>query len=292
MATEWLLIPAVGTFLVATFVPRAAVRRGFQAAPLALLAMVVALVGVTAMGLVAAPGRMIDELLRFDVLAVAILGGIGGGLGICCVYTALRQRATGPVITVSSMSILIPIGVAVTLGWDPVPAWWNLVGVALTVAGTAMIHLGKSERPEGERYHWLPLALGAVACSGVSQTAQKYIGVLHPMPAGTARYGFMVAYYVGAVIVVAGFLAWTRQPVQWRVWPFALPQGLNSSSQFLCMLALLQGMNTSVVYITFTGGGIVLVMLISALLLRERYRAPVWIGCVLGVAGIVLVRWK
>lgn len=292
MAIEWLLIPAVGTFLVATFVPRAAVSRGFHAAPLALLAMVVALIGVTVLGVVAAPGRMIDELARLDVLAVALAGGVGGGLGLCCVYTALRQKATGPVITVSSMSILIPIGITVALRWDTLPAWWNLAGVALTVTGTIMIHLGKSERPQGERFHWLPLALGAVVCSGVSQTAQKYIGVLHPLAPGTARYGFMAAYYVFATLIVAGFLLWNRQPMQWRVWSFALPQGFNSSVQFLCMLALLQGMNTSVVYITFTGGGIVLVMLISALLLRERYRTLVWIGCALGVAGIVLVRWK
>jgi multidrug transporter EmrE-like cation transporter len=56
------------------------------------------------------------------------------------------------------------------------------------------------------------------------------------------------------------------------------------------MLVLLQHLSTTLVYITFTGGGIVLITLVSTLLLGERYRPAVWAGCLLGIAGIVLMR--
>ncbi|MCX5660875.1 MAG: DMT family transporter [Planctomycetota bacterium] len=292
MAYEWLFIPAIASFLVATFVPLAAVRRQIQPAPLALLAMLLALLLTFVMGMIAAPRETISQLTDPRLIAVAVVGGAGGGLGLCFVFTALRQRATGPVITISSMSILLPIALGVSLGWDAPPPWWGSLGIALTLAGTALIHLGKSARPEGERFHWLPLALGALACFGVSQTAQKYVGVLLPEAGMTQRFGFMLAYYIAAVLVLGAFLRWLGQSINWRAWPFATGQALSSCVQFLSMLALLQHLRTAVVYISFTGGGIVLVLLISALVLRERYKPIVWLGCALGVAGIVLVRLK
>lgn len=290
MGYEWVFIPAIATFLTATFVPLAAVRRGFQAAPLALLAMLISLLAMTTLGMLAAPDATLAELSSPAVLAVALVGGAGGGLGLCCVFTALRQRATGPVTTVSSMSILVPIAMGLALKWDARPPWWNFMGIALTIAGTLMIHLGKSPRPEGERFHWLPLALGAVVCFGVSQTAQKYIGVLRPQVHAAPRFGFVIAYYVAAVLTLGVFLLTSKQRIAWRAWPFAAGQAATSSTQFICMLVLLQHLRTSLVYITFTGGGLVLVLLISAIVLRERYKPIVWAGCALGLAGIVLVR--
>lgn len=292
MAYEWLLIPAIGTFQVATFIPRAAVARGFHPAPLAFLAMCISLAFVSALGFAIDPARTVEQLTQPDSLLIALAGGGGGGLGLCCVYTALKQRATGPVITVASMSILLPISLGVALHWDQAPRWWNYAGVALSLIGTLLINLGKAKPVEGERFDWVFLALGAVVCSGISQTAQKYIGVCHPLPPGTARYGFMIAYYLAAVLVLSLFLAWLRQPITWRVWPYAAGQGLNSCAQFVCMLMLLQHVNTAVVLVTFTGCGIVLVMLLSAAVLRERYRPLVWIGCAISIVGLVTVHWK
>lgn len=288
---EWLLIPAVGTFLVATFGARAAMQRRFDAAGLALFSTVLTLIASTAAALLLAPCDSLDQLRRPAAIIIAMVGGIGGGAGTCFTYVALRQKATGPVTTIVSMSILVPIVLAFLGGWDSAASTgWNLLGVILAIAGTSVIHLGRTADRADERFHWSGLALAAMLCFGVSQAAQKYITVVDPLPAGQPRYGFMVVYNLTASLALLAYLLKAGQRFQWRAWPFGLALAAASFFQFVCMLVLLQHVNTALVYITFTGGGIILVLLISTLMLGERYRPIVWVGCILGIAGIVLVR--
>lgn len=288
---EWLLAPAVGTFLVSTFVARAAMLRGLNAATLTLFAMVLSMLASTAAGMIHAPAGLLEQLRQPAVVVVAIVGGGAGGAGMCANLIALRQGATGPVTTIASLSILVPIGLAFLFGWDDGPfTVYRLAGVILAVSGTTIIHFGRAPPLENERFHWSGLAIGAMLGYGVSQAAQKYVTVIDPLPGGEPRYGFMAAYYLAATLALLAYSCKTRRAVQWRSWSFALGLAAASFAQFLCMLVLLQHVGTALVYITFTGGGTILVLLVSTLILGERYRPFVWAGCLLGIAGIVLVR--
>jgi hypothetical protein len=120
---EWLLIPAVGTFLVATFCSRAAMRRGFEAVPLALLTMTISFLLTLGAALLLAPSGWLAEARQPGTIWIAAGGGTAGGVGLCLIYAALRHRATGPVATLGSMSILVPIAYGLILGWD---ARWDL----------------------------------------------------------------------------------------------------------------------------------------------------------------------
>ena len=220
-----------------------------------------------------------------------------GSIGLCFIYTALRQRATGPVVTLSSMSILVPILFALALGWDVPLGPVQALGSILTIIGTIAIHAGRSSRPEGERYHWIGLAIGALLCFGFSQAAQKYITVIHPnketlsvQVALANRYVFMATYYLAGGLALFLYLLSTRQSLQRRALPYAFLLSLSSVCQFICMLTLLQHVSTARVYITFSGGGSILILFASAWLLHERYSSKVWIGCLLGITGIVLMR--
>src|ERR1051325_7758106 len=285
---EWMLLPAVGTFLFGTFTSRAAVQRGLQVAPLALLTMSFSLVLTILLALCLAP-RALFQQWQADSTVVALVGGAAGGIGLCFSFTALRQRATGPVTTISAMSIVVPIALGLIAGWDAAPGLTKGIGAALTLAGTVTINIGKSPRPEGERFHWIGLALGALLCFGISQASQKYITVIHPQQGHDARYGFMASYYIAASVTLAIYVLTRSQKVSARHLPYAFCLGINSLVQFVSMLMLLQHVSTAVVYITFTGGGIILVLLVSSLVLEERYKPAVWLGCILGAAGIVLM---
>src|SRR5262245_1135740 len=139
MHYEWLLLPAIATALVATFAPRAAMSRGFEPAPLAFLAMLFSFALATTIGVIFAPHQVIEQLARRASLLTALGGGAAGGAGLCFMYAALRQRATGPVITLASMSILIPILLGYACRWDDPPGIWNILGIVLTLAGIAAI---------------------------------------------------------------------------------------------------------------------------------------------------------
>ena len=288
---EWLLAPAVGTFLVATFTARSAMRRGLDAAALALSAVVLSMLASIAAGLIHSPASLLKQLGQPATIVLAIVGGVAGGAGMSANFIALRQGATGPVTTITSLSILVPIGLAFLGGWDDSPFTASrLAGVILALVGTTIIHIGRGPQLENERFHWSGLAVAAMLCYGVSQAAQKYVTVVDPLPGSEPRYGFMAAYCFAATLVLLAYLQKVRRPVQLRAWSFALPLAAASFIQFLCMLVLLQHVETALVYITFTGGGALLVLLISTLVLGEQYRPFVWTGCLLVIAGIVLVR--
>ncbi|MBI3985567.1 MAG: DMT family transporter [Lentisphaerae bacterium] len=287
---EWLLIVAVGTALSATFTARAAMKRGFTPAPLALMTMTQSFLFVVVLtGLMAAPGT-VARTFAFDSMGVALVGGMVGALGLCCSYPALRQASTGPASTVMSMSVLVPIVAGLLAGWDPPLSRIKWVGCVLTLVATAAIHLGKSARAAGERYHWVWLATGAMLCFGVSQAAQKFITVLHPLTGGEPRYLFMATYYFACMPTLLVYIKLKGLRLEWRAWPYAMGLALSSFVQFLTMLVLLQHVSTALVYITFNGGSIVLILLVSAFMLGERYRPLVWIGSILGIVGIVLMR--
>lgn len=294
---EWLLIPSIATSLVATFVPRAAVQRGLQSPALACWAMSISFLITAVLAAVFSPRSAYAETLQPATLWIAVIGGTAGSAGICFIYAALRQRATGPVVTIASMSILVPILFAMILKWDVPMGPSQILGSLLTIIGTIAIHAGRSARPEGERHHWIWLAIGALLCFGFSQAAQKYITVVHPtqdaIPAQAAlagRYVFMAAYYLAGGLVLFLYLFSIRQPLQRRALPYACWISLSSVCQFICMLLLLQHVSTAKVYITFSGGGSILILFVSTWLLRERYKPLVWIGCLLGITGIVLMR--
>jgi drug/metabolite transporter (DMT)-like permease len=287
---ELLLIPAAGTYVGATFLARAAGLRGVRSAPLALLAMGTSLLVACGALVAAAGGAPLRKLYLPGMLWVALPGGFAGALGLCCSFMALRQRATGPVSVVSSMSVLVPIGMALALGWDAALGPARVAGALLAVGGLTLINLARGARVEGFRFHWLPLALGAMLAFGISQTAQKYITVLYPDLGPRSRLVFMAVYYAVCTVTLAAYLLCVREGVERRAVPFAAGLALCSFVQFGCMLILLQHVPTARVYITFTGGGNIAVLLVSAGLLKERYSALAWLGCLAGVAGIVLLR--
>jgi drug/metabolite transporter (DMT)-like permease len=289
-AYELLLLPAVGTALLVTFAARGAMLKGFQAAPLGLFAMGVCFLATGAAAALFASPQSFAETWGPDTVWVPLVGGLAGAVGVCFSYTALRQRATGPVTTISQMSVLWPVGLSLLAGWDARPGLVRLLGAVLTLSGIAVINMGKSPRPEGERFHWIGLAVGAMVCFGVSQSAQKYITVLHPQPSSEPRYVFMATYYFACALALLAYTFLVGKRLQPRAWPYAACLSAGSIIQFACMLVLLQHLSTTLVYITFTGGGIVLITLVSTLLLGERYRPAVWAGCLLGIAGIVLMR--
>lgn len=289
--SAWLLIPAVATAPAIVFVSRAAVMRGHDVASLMLLAH---LLSAVTMGLAAAAagnGYEARLMLTPARLWIPLVCGLASVSGSCLNFTALRQCATGPVTTITSLSIAWPM-LCAFLFWGDRPGAWQWLGMALAAGGVVAMNLGKSGKPAAERYHWLALAVAAMVGYGVSQTLQKYVTVLAPLPGGQPRFTFMALTYAASAMGMAAYLqvigrAWDR-----AVWPYACLLALGSMVQFVCLLPLLEHLPVFIVYLTFTGGSLAATILISTVFLRERYRWLVWIGCAVCLAGIVLMRLK
>jgi uncharacterized membrane protein len=93
-------------------------RRGYEAVPLAALTMSISFVLTLGAACLFAPSGWMAEARQPGTIWIAVGGGTAGGAGLCLIYAALRQRATGPVATLGSMSILVPIAFGLILGWD------------------------------------------------------------------------------------------------------------------------------------------------------------------------------
>lgn len=290
---EWLLIPAVGTSLVITFAARGAVNRGFEALPLATFSNGVSLLVMSVAALLFAPREDFSNILAPANVWIAVGGGAASGLGMALTWAALRQKVTGPVLAITSLSPLVPVFLAVALGWNAALTFTQMLGAGVALGAIVAIHLGKSPKPPDVKHHWLWLSLIALPLTGLSQTSQRYITVLFPVHAGEPprpRWVFMAAVYVGCVAVCAGGAMVLKQKFDRRALPWAMAISLGSMAQFLCMMPLLEHVHPAIVYIAFSGGGIVLITLVSSAVLGEKYSKVVWLGVIAAAVGIVLTR--
>ena len=113
-----------------------------------------------------------------------------------------------------------------------------------------------------------------------------------PLPGGGPLFMFMALTYAASASGMAIYLRVIGRPLDRAVWPYSLAVALGSMAQFVCMMPLLEHVPVFIVYLTFTGGGLALVILISTLFLRERYKRMVWAGCAVCLAGVLLMRLK
>jgi transporter family protein len=117
-------------------------KKGLHASDLSpqLGAALRSLVACLVLGVAAAPAaRQLAGAPPRALLAIAVGGGVvAGGLGIACFYTALRQAPLQVVMPIAFTSPLFGALAAIVLGGEPL-SWRALLGMALTIAGVALV---------------------------------------------------------------------------------------------------------------------------------------------------------
>jgi drug/metabolite transporter (DMT)-like permease len=151
----------------------------------------------------------------------AVLGGLGGAIGIGALYRGLAVGAMGIVAPITSTSPLIPLTVGLARGERP--SSLQLAGIAVALVGVAVAGWEPGrEGARGRAAAGAGLALTAAVFFGTSQVALEAASNEDPY------WATLVLKFAMCALVFAAVL-WRRPPHPGNVWPTLVLIGLLDS---------------------------------------------------------------
>ena len=282
MGFVYLIIVVLGITATA-LISKLAARRGIGALDLATSLFVIS----TVLGLGVLYGQSHAPWTSSELLFSAI-AGIGGAGAVLAFNRAVREGHFGYSNAIYRSAFLIPVLYAVLFLNAPLHST-TVVGIACILAG--IVFMSNSNAPAaGERqaqWRWIGLILLAFFFSGAPRVGQTLIHTSH----GNNYHYLFLSYLVGTVAL----LAITLQ--QRRFNPASLTWGTGSAVAsylgVLCTLKALETLTPHVVFPVSLSAPIILGVLLSLGMFRERITPKGWLGVTSGVTGIlILALWK
>ncbi len=230
----------------------------------------------------------------------AVVWCVGATIGVAfavgyflVIMHCLRLGPTGPTAAANNMGLVWPV--VCGLVW-PVPRSVGVTaaaGLTLVVAGLTLFGLASSATPSAAQApaarlsrRWLAWVLLGWALAGVSMTAQYVGSVLVPRD----PLALTACFYLVTAVVLAGVLLARRQPRPSRSEMAAgAVNGLISAAAVVTTLLTLNRARAEVVFPVTVAMPILLVLLLSAVVYRERLGGLAWAACGAGGAGLVLL---
>jgi hypothetical protein len=220
-----------------------------------------------------------------------IVGGIVGlafSLGFCIIVNyCLKIGPTGPTVAANNMGLIGPV--VVGLLWPvrqplSAPVAVGIVLVVLAIVGFSFSASGEKSKTVTAR--WAVLAVLGWVFSSMSMTGQYMGGVLNPkLPLAQ-----VTAFSVVATVILLPFMI--RRGKTWFKKVELLGGILNGVIQAVSLfmtLQALQRMPARVVFPITVLTPLILVLMLSGLVYRERLSRLVWIACGVGVVGLALL---
>lgn len=214
-------------------------------------------------------------------LLAAAGAGLGGAIGLGCLYRGMAIGAMGIVAPISAISPIVPLGVDLARGTTPGSLQW--LGIAIALAGVVTVSIEPGSRVQGPLAKGVGLALVAALGFGLFVVGiGEASGESTSWAAATARAG-------SVVVVVLALLARQAPPrISLSLLPLALAVGVFDT-----------GANVLIVLATVTGPiGIVAVLsalyplttiLLARVVLHERLGPIRLAGGVLALTGAALI---
>lgn len=223
-----------------------------------------------------------------------LLWGLGAGVlfvaGLVTMQSSVRRNGATLSAAFAKLGLLVTLAVSV-LCFGERPGLLQLLGAALVLAALVLIHAGGGEqREEGGVSRSLPLLLLTLLAGGGADAMAKVFEQLGRP--GEDRLYFFYLFLTAAVLTGALALLERRRTGKRILLP-ELAAGIavgvpNYFSSYL-LLAALQRLPAFLVYPVFSTGTILLVLLLSALLFRERLSRRQVLGMGLILAALVLL---
>ncbi len=223
-----------------------------------------------------------------------LLWGLGAGVlfvaGLVTMQSSVRRNGATLSAAFAKLGLLVTLAVSV-LCFGERPGLLQLLGAALVLAALVLIHAGGGEqREEGGVSRSLPLLLLTLLAGGGADAMAKVFEQLGRP--GEDRLYFFYLFLTAAVLTGALALL-ERHRTGKRILLPELAAGIavgvpNYFSSYL-LLAALQRLPAFLVYPVFSTGTILLVLLLSALLFRERLNRRQVLGMGLILAALVLL---
>ncbi len=221
-----------------------------------------------------------------------LLCGVAGGFffvaALVCMQSSIRRSGATLTSAFARLGLVVCLGVSI-LAFGDRPGLCQAAGIALALA--AILLLAPGGRGEGRRsLSGFGLLLLTLLLSGGADVMAKVFE-----QRGPAREGSLYFFYLFTVATVPclGLLLCERARTGKKVLPGEFAAGIlvgvpNFYSSYLLLRAL-QALPASVTYPTYSTGTILLVMVLSAVLFKERLQKRQIPGMVLLLAALVLL---
>ncbi len=241
----------------------------------------------TAVGLAALwprlPMKVSPNALLFSTVA-----GVGGGLAVLAFNAAVRVGHFGFSNAIYRTSFLVPVVYAV-LFLNAVLKFTTVAGIVLILSAILLMSHSATSFEKGKKveFRWFVLIMLAFLFSGAPRVGQTLTS-LHNVD----YFLYLFLSYVTGSLVLLAFVAAKRS-----FKPASLPWGagaaVSSYAGVFCTLKALESLKPQVVFPISLSGPILLGVVLSLFMFREKITPSGWAGIVLGIAGItILAIWK
>ena len=244
--------------------------------------------------------RFFQSLIEIEIEIPAMW--CGTWMGTCYfvafffVSYAVRHVGAARASVVSSMSLLLPIGVAAWL-WNEVPNPVQCFGVVLALV--ALMLTGNRSGGESNtgtpgspcsRNWQVPLMLFIFfVLAGSSRLSQR---TLHHVSSGEQRPTFLFAAFCAAAIPSIAILLCRRGRVRNTEIGLGIAMGASNILQSHFILLALNVFPGYIVFPISSAGGLIVITLVATQLLGERLTRQSSIAITVGVAALVLLNWE
>ncbi len=229
-------------------------------------------------GIVVVAGFFGGGFLGGTAIAAAVAAGMGGAIGLGCLYRGMAIGTIGVIAPISATAAVVPVTVGLARGERPGAT--QLAGVALALAGVALV--SREPGSSGRLSAGVPLAFLAALGFG------SYFVFMDHASADDAYWAVVVARATAATLAVIAALAWGTLRVPSRDLPVLVAIGLFDVGANLALaLALNEGL-VSVVSVLASLYPVVTIVLAVAIL-RERPARSQALGGAVALTGVGLI---
>jgi drug/metabolite transporter (DMT)-like permease len=221
-------------------------------------------------------------------LLISFVAGVGGAFAVLAFNAAVRVGHFGFSNAIYRSSFLVPVVYSV-LFLNALLKPTTILGILLILGGIFLISQSNAAFEKGRKaeLRWFLLIMAAFLLSGAPRVGQTLTSLLKV----EYHLYLFLSYLSGALallIVVAAKRSFNPSALTWGT-----GAAVASYAGVFCTLKALESLKPQVVFPISLSAPILLGVLLSLLLFREKIQAKGWMGIALGVCGItVLAIWR
>jgi len=223
--------------------------------------------------------------LSVSAIATGILGGLS--YVVSFFFYAQAMRLTGVSISTAVVRLsMLPAVLASVLIWGERPGLIQVVGMVLVFASLPLLSQQPGDKTvplRGEVWHWLLAVF--VTTSGGYLAARLFQEVGSP----AAKPLLLSVWFGVSALVGAFYLRVQRLAPRPADLPLGIVLGAANVIGNFALLAALESLPGAIVFPVSTAGGLVLTILTSAALWREKLSRPALAGVLMAVPALVLM---
>jgi uncharacterized membrane protein len=227
-------------------------------------------------------------LFTTQVIIIAGITGVGGAVAVFTFNRAIRLGHFGFSNAIYRSSFLVPV-VAGVLFFGAELKFTTIAGIVLILAGIFLMSWSADSFHKGKKaeFRWFFTIMLAFLLSGMPRLGQLLTSSLKQ----NYFVYLLLSYGAGAIAMFIPALAMKK--FNRRALLYGFISGLASYMAVYCTLKALEALKAPIVFPITLSGPIILGVLLSIVMFRERIKPLGLFGILSGIAGITVIAiWK